>query len=250
MHSLPLRLLQALTVFGVALVWQGFAWFGLLNPILIGDPLGIVVFLYNGLFVNHEFITHLVWTLMGTVSAFVLGSVLGILFGLLFVMYPKFETFMEPILAGLNALPRVALAPVFLLWFGLGIASKIALGASLTFFIVLSNTVAGARGVNPDHLILARTLGTPAARVFTLITVPSAIPTIFSGLRLGLIYALLGVVAGELIAAQKGLGQLLTFYAGVFQTNGVFAILLLLAVLGSLVVWLMNAAEMWLLRWK
>jgi NitT/TauT family transport system permease protein len=193
---------------------------------------------------------HLLWTLAGTLAAFLLGSATGILVGLLFVAYPKVEQFIDPIFAGLNALPRIALAPLFLLWFGLGISSKIALGFSLTFFIVLSSTIAGARSVNSDHLMLADTLGASSTQIFRRITLPSAVPTVFSGLRLGLIYALLGVIAGEIIAAQHGLGQSLTFLAGTFQINGVFAVLLLLAMLGMSLTWIMTAVEARLLRWR
>lgn len=248
--GVPIWVGQIMTVLAAGAAWQFCFWAGWTNPILVGDPIGILRFLFDGLFVNRILLPHLLWTIMGTGSAFLLGSGAGIGVGLLFVTYPTAERFMEPILAGFNALPRIALAPLFLLWFGLGIASKIALGTSLTFFIVLSSTIAGARGVNGDHLILARTLGAGPSQVFYRITLPSAVPTVFSGLRLGLIYALLGVVAGEIIAAQKGLGQMLSFYAGVFQTNGVFAVLLLLALLGMGVIHLMNAIEARLLRWK
>ncbi len=221
-----------------------------INPIFIGRPTQIVRFLFDGLFVNYELVIQAYWTMVSTAAAFILGSAFGILFGFLFVTYPLVEKFLEPIFDGLNALPRIALAPLFLLWFGLGLASKIALGFSLTFFIVLSSTVAGARSVNTDFLILAKTLGASPASVFRKITLPSAVPSIFSGLRLGLIYALLGVIGGEIIAAEKGLGQLLSFLAGSFKTNGVFAVLILLSFLGGLLTYLTSKIEARLLRWR
>lgn len=231
-------------------VWEWISIKEIVNPIFIGRPTQIVRFLVEGLFVNNELLVHAWWTLMATAAAFILGSVFGILFGFLFVTYPVLEKLLEPVFDGLNALPRIALAPLFLLWFGLGIASKIALGFSLTFFIVLSSTIAGARGVNTDFLILARTIGASPMTVFRRITLPSAVPSMFSGLRLGLIYALLGVIAGEIIAAEKGLGQLLSFLAGSFKTNGVFAVLLLLAFMGSLLTKIASAIEARLLRWR
>ena len=125
--------------------------------------------------------------------------------GLLFVFYPRFHRAAEPYMALLNAMPRLALAPLFLLWFGLGVASKIAVGSSLTFFIVLSATVAGVRGVSSDHLVLSKTLGATPSQLFFKVTLPSAVPVIFSGLRLGLIFALLGVLGAEIrIAAEHG----------------------------------------------
>jgi NitT/TauT family transport system permease protein len=230
--------------------WEWISIKGIVNPIFIGRPTLIARFLFEGLFINGELLVHAWWTLVATAAAFALGSVMGILFGFLFVTYPLLEKLLDPVFDGLNALPRIALAPLFLLWFGLGLASKIALGFSLTFFIVLSSTIAGARGVNTDFLVLARTLGTTPMTVFRKITLPSAVPSIFSGLRLGLIYALLGVIAGEIIAAEKGLGQLLSFLAGSFKTNGVFAVLLLLALMGSLLTKIASTVEARLLRWR
>jgi NitT/TauT family transport system permease protein len=120
----------------------------------------------------------------------------------------------------------------------------------LTFFIVLGSTVAGARGVDPDHIRLARTLGAGPALIFRKVALISAVPTIFSGLRLGLVYALLGVIGGEIIAAQHGLGQYLSYLAGTFQTNGVFAVLLLLGLIGAVLMRLMGLVEARLLRWR
>jgi NitT/TauT family transport system permease protein len=247
---MPIWLSRAISLLVLLGIWEVLSRFGLINPLFFGNPAKILEFLFKGLFVNRELWSHTAWTMAGTVASFLLGSLAGVLVGLLFVTFPNVEEFLDPIFAGLNALPRIALAPLFLLWFGLGIASKIALGFSLTFFIVLGSTVAGARAVSSDHLILARTLGARPAQVFRRITLPGAVPTIFAGLRLGLIYALLGVIGGEIIAAQKGLGQLLSFLAGTFQINGVFAVLLLLALIGTALTWAMSAVELHLLRWR
>jgi NitT/TauT family transport system permease protein len=246
----PLWLARLVFIAALLAVWQAVAWAGRIDPIFIGDPIGIARFLFNGFFVNQSLLLHLFWTITSTLIAFGLGTAAGIAVGLLFVMYPTAERFLDPILNGLNALPRIALAPLFLLWFGLGVASKIALGFSLTFFIVLASTTAGARAISQDHITLARTLGASGSQVFREITLPGAVPTIFSGLRLGLIYALLGVIGGEIIAAQFGLGQLLAYLAGTFQINGVFGVLFILAILGTLLTYAMTQVELRLLRWR
>jgi NitT/TauT family transport system permease protein len=250
LRAIPVWLGRAVTLIVFIAIWEALSRKGMVNPLFFGQPSKIALFLFNGLFVQRQLIDHTIWTMLSTLAAFVLGSAGGILVGLLFVTFPRVEEFLDPIFAGLNALPRIALAPLFLLWFGLGIASKIALGFSLTFFIVLASTVAGARAINPDHLMLAKTLGARPSQVFRRITLPGAVPTVFAGLRLGLIYALLGVIGGEIIAAEKGLGQLLSFLAGTFQINGVFAVLLLLAILGTSLTWMMTAIELRLLRWR
>lgn len=250
LRATPVWLGRIITLALLVGVWEYLSAHQMINQLFFGRPSKIAVFLFNGLFVEGQLIEHTVWTMGSTLAAFILGSGAGILVGLLFVAFPRAEQFLDPIFAGLNALPRIALAPLFLLWFGLGVASKIALGFSLTFFIVLGSTIAGARAVNLDHITLARTLGASASQVFRRITLPGAVPTVFAGLRLGLIYALLGVVGGEIIAAQKGLGQMLSFLAGTFQINGVFAVLFLLAVLATSLTWLMTTLELHLLRWR
>jgi len=247
---MPVWLSRLISLAVLVAVWEWTAREAMINPLFIGTPSRILVFFWNGLLVGRELLEDTGWTLLATAIAFAGGSIAGILFGLLFVLWPPAEKFLEPILGGLNALPRIALAPLFLLWFGLGIGSKIALGLSLTFFIVLSSTVAGARSVDQDLVTLARTLGAGPATIFRKVTLVNAVPTIFAGLRLGLIYALLGVIGSEIIAAQHGLGQRLSYLAGTFQTNGVFAVLLLLGLLGSGLTWLMTAIEARLLKWR
>ena len=165
-------------------------------------------------------------------------------------MFPKVEHAMDPYLTVLNAMPRLALAPLFLLWFGLGIGSKIAVGTSLSFFIVLANTVAGIRGVSQDLIVLSRSLGATPRQVFFKVTLPSAVPVIFSGLRLALIYSMLGVVGAELIAAEHGLGQQLAYLQATFNMNGVMALLVLLAMLGMVVTQGMTRLEKAMLRWQ
>jgi NitT/TauT family transport system permease protein len=232
------------------LLWEWAARTKAIDPLFIGQPSKIAAYLVGAIGGEHSLIMDAGWTLGSTAVAFLIGSVGGLAFGLLFVAYPMIERFFDPLFSALNALPRIALAPLFLLWFGLGPASKIALGASLTFFIVLNSTIAGARSVDADWLTLSRMLGASKVAMFFKVTLISAVPTIFSGLRLGLIYALLGVIGGEIIAAQHGLGQQLTYLAGTFDTNGVFGVLLVLALIGVTLTWAMSAVENHLLRWR
>ncbi len=230
--------------------WELAAKRGLFDPAFVGQPSGIFAFLWEELFVTAKVWSDLGWTLAGTGIAFALGSLAAVGVGLLFVSFPRFEAFMEPYLTAFNVMPRIALAPLFILWFGFGLGSKIAVGFSLTFFIVLSSTVAGIRGVSQDHVTLTRTLGAPPMRMFFMVTLPSAVPVIFSGLRLGLIYALLGVIGAEIIASEHGLGQRLAYLSSTFNVNGVMALLFVLSILGVAITFAMNALEKRLLRWQ
>lgn len=231
-------------------IWEAAARYGLLDPTFFGRPSGIRDYLWKGFITGGKLWVELGYTLAGAAISFVVGSVAAIALGLVFTTYPLLHRAAEPYLTLLNAMPRIALAPLFLLWFGIGIGSKIAVGVSLTFFIVLSATVAGIRGVASDHLILSRALGATPSQLFFKVTLPSAVPVIFSGLRLGLIFALLGVVGAELIAAEHGLGQTLAYLQSTFGMDGVMALLFLLALLGLSVTAIMNRIERALLAWQ
>jgi len=245
------RLAAHVLFLGVFLgVWELAAAREWLNPLFFGRPSGIASYLYKGLAIDGKLWLELGYTLTGAAISFFAGSVAAIALGMVFIMFPRFHHATEPYLTLINAMPRIALAPLFLLWFGLGIGSKIAVGFSLTFFIVLSATVAGIRGVNTDHLVLSKALGATRRQVFFKVTLPSAVPVIFSGLRLGLIFSLLGVVGAELVAAEHGLGQTLSYLQSTFNMDGVMGLLVLLAGLGLGVTALMNRIERALLDWQ
>ena len=215
-----------------------------------GTPVGIVNYLWNGFVTGRKLWLELGYTVSGTIISFLVGSIAALALGLTFVMFPKVEHAMDPYLMVLNAMPRFALAPLFLLWFGLGIGSKIAVGTSLAFFIVLANTVAGIRGVSQDLVILSRSLGATPKQIFFKVTLPGAVPVIFSGLRLALIFSMLGVVGAEIIAAEHGLGQTLSYLQSTFNMNGVMGLLVLLSMLGMLVTRGMTRLEKTLLKWQ
>lgn len=249
--SMTLRVIRHL-VFIVAFlaVWEFAASRGWLDPSLFGRPSGIGHYLVEGFITQGNLWLDLGYTVLGTVISFVLGSLAALALGLVFTRYPGVEKAMDPYLTLLNAMPRFALVPLFLLWFGLGLASKIAVGTSLSFFVVLANTVAGIRNVPQDFLTLSRSLGASPGDLFFKVTLPSAVPVIFSGLRLALIFSLLGVVGAEIIAAEHGLGQTLAFLQSNFNMDGVMALLLVLSALGVLVTFGMARIERHLRRWQ
>lgn len=250
MKNLPLLVKHALFCFAFFGAWEFFHRLELLSPTFFGSPFGIVSFLWEGFFVKAALWKDVGYTLFGTFVSFFIGTSLALSVALVFLMYPKIERASEPYLTVFNAMPRIALAPLFLLWFGLGLGSKIAVGSSLSFFIVLSSAVAGMRSVSPDHLTLSRTLGATPTQIFFKLTMPAAIPMLFSGLRLGLIYSMLGVIGSELIAAEHGVGQQLSFLQSMFNMNGVMGLIGLLAAIGMLLTKAMTAVERRLLIWQ
>ena len=231
-------------------VWEWASYARWIDPILIGAPSGVAKYLWQELFITGSLFEDFAYTIGATLTAFVLGSVGGILTGMLFVTRPNIEAVLSPLLMALNSMPRIALAPLFLIWFGLGVGSKVALAFTLTYFIVLTNTVAGGRGVNPDHITLAQTLGASRSQIFRKFTLPSAVPVIFNGLRLGLVFALLGVIGGEILASEHGLGNTLQLLGASFKTSGVFGVIILLSLVGIGITWFMSWLEDRLLSWK
>jgi len=248
--ALGLRLGQLVLVCALFGLWEAAARLHLIDASIFGDPSGILAFLEDGLFDTGTIWSDAGSTFEAVALAFLFGSLAAITIAAIFARWPLTERLIEPVFTALNAMPRIALAPMFIIWFGLGIWSKVAVGSSLTFFIVLSATVAGIRGVSSDHLILARTLGATPLKIFFSITLPSAVPVVFSGLRLGLIYAMLGVVGSEIIASRNGLGQEVAYMSSTFNVDGVMGVILLLALIGYGVSQTMTSVERWLLRWQ
>ncbi len=243
-------LVGRLALLAVALgLWEELAQAKLIPAAFIGQPSQILPLLVNET-LNGKFPLAAVDTLAATLSAFLLGGVLALLTALMLAIAPTLKELVDPYIDALNALPRVALVPLFIVWFGLGTLSKIVSGISLMYFILLYNTLAGAQSVDPDHLQLARSLGLRRWQVFLRVVIPTAIPSIFVGLRLGLVYTLLGVVTAELIAGGKGLGSLISYYSNTFDANGVFAVLVVLIVLADALSMIMTWVERRLTRWN
>ncbi|MFE5708839.1 ABC transporter permease [Rhodococcus koreensis] len=189
-------------------------------------------------------------TMLAVVIAWVLASIVGVVAGITLGLLPTVERILAPFLDAANAMPRIALAPFFIVAFGIGTQAKVALASTLVFFIVLSASRAGVRSADAEWLRLSAVLGAKKHHLFWKVMLPVATPAIIAALRLGLIYALLGVVGSELIAAENGLGQLIAQYSSLFRLEAVYAILILLAVIAVVLNQVMAAIERQLLRWQ
>jgi NitT/TauT family transport system permease protein len=193
---------------------------------------------------------NLLTTLVEAALSFLIGSALGVLVGLGLARTPFLADLLQPFLRACNALPRVVLAPVFLLWFGLGIWSKVALGVTVVFFVVFFNAFRGAREVDPVIVANARLLGASERQLMRHVFLPSALSWIFSSLHVSIGLAIIAVVVGEYILAAQGLGCLIAQAEGTADTTGVFAGMTVLAVGVLLVGALVNACERRLVRWQ
>jgi NitT/TauT family transport system permease protein len=238
------------TLLGIAIlfVWQGVSGrlidnFFISNPIDVGQRL-------IGWTLDGSIFTHLWATIYATMAGFAIGSVLGGTLGIWLGVSPFISRLLNPYLNGLNALPKVALAPLFVLWFGLGIESKIALAAALVLFLVFLNTFAGVRQVDQDLIEIARLMKATRLQVIAKVIVPSAMSWMFAGLRVSVPYALIGAVIGEMVASNKGLGYLVQFSGAQFDTAGVFAVLIVIALLAMTLNFLVDAVQNHLEQWR
>ncbi len=214
-----------------------------------GEPVKVfsVVWIW---FTGGEIYPHLWVTLQETVLAFIIGTVFGLGVGLWLGLSPFASAVTDPFIKGLNAMPRVILAPIFMVWFGLGIWSKVALGVTLVFFIVFFNVYQGVKEVSPVVLNSARMLGASRAQLLRHVYLPSATSWVFSSLHTSVGMAFVGAVVGEYLGSAKGVGYLIHQAEGTFDINTVFAGILVLTVFALLLDFAVTVAENRLLKWR
>jgi len=241
-----LRLLVLALIVGI---WEGLCRSGLASEFWVSRPFLIVERLWEAVRSTTLWV-HMGVTLIETASGFLLGALAGILTGFALARSRRAHVALEPYLMGIYSLPRVALAPLFIMWFGIGILSKIVLAISIVFFILLINTYVGVQNVDRDLVNSVKTMGATPRFVTRRVVLPSCIPWIFSGLRISMALALTASVVGEMLAAQYGLGFMLARASGTFDTTGIFMVLIILALLAIGTYNLMARLEKRLLHWQ
>ncbi|WP_241566101.1 ABC transporter permease [Prescottella agglutinans] len=189
-------------------------------------------------------------TVSAALIALVASAVIGIAVGIGLALSPSVEAVVSPFLDAINAMPRIALAPVFVIYFGIGSTSKIVLAFTLVVFIITINTRAGVASADPELLRLSVVMGANKWQRFYKVLLPVAVPSIFAGLRLGLIYSLLGVVGAELIASTAGLGQQISASSAAFDLGTVYAALIVLAIIAAAFNAASGRIEKAILRWQ
>ena len=229
--------------------WEWAVRSGRADAFFFAQPSTIWAFLVDE-FAEGGIWLHIGVTLRETLLGFAIGAAAGIVAGIVRTQSAFVAGVTDPFMTILNVLPRVALAPMFIIWFGIGEMSKVALAISLVFFILMLNTEAGMKSLDREMIVTMRALGATSRQLFWKVMLPGAVPAIFGGLRLGVVYSLLAVVVGEMIAARAGLGQRIAFHSASFRTEGVLGTILVLAMIGLALNFLVARAEQWLLRWR
>ncbi|MCW5620851.1 MAG: ABC transporter permease [Burkholderiales bacterium] len=229
----PLWPWQVLLLVGLFLFWHVLTRSEVLPPFFFGEPLQVLGRIWDW-FASGRIFPHLGVTLLETLLAFVLGTVLGLACGLWLGLSPRAARLLDPYITAFNSMPRVILAPIFAVWFGLGIWSKVLLGVTLVFFIVFFSVYHGVREVSPVLLNNARMLGATRTQLLRHVYLPSATGWVFASLHASVGMAFVGAVVGEYLGSARGVGYLILQAEGVFDVNTVFAgvIVLTLAALG------------------
>src|SRR5213596_18831 len=254
-----LSLYHALLLGGVFLFWYVMTEPGLIPPFYFDDPTRAKFFFGQPLevfkriwewFAGGSIYLHLGVTLIETLLAFAIGTVLGLILGLWLALSPTASTLADPYIKAMNAMPRVILAPIFAVWFGLGITSKVVFGITLVFFIVFFNVYQGVREVSPVVLANARMLGASGKQLLRHVYLPSATSWVFSSLHTSIGLAFVGAVVGEYLGSAQGVGYLILQAEGSFDINTVMAGILVLTAfalgLDAMVSW----GERRLMKWQ
>jgi NitT/TauT family transport system permease protein len=207
---------------------------GLLGiPHFIIPPLSLVAEEFVRMLQVNHLLMHTAVTAGEVIAGFLIGSLLGALIGYLLGMSPTAEFTLSPYILALQIAPKVAFAPLFILWMGFTVYPKILVAVLIVFFPVMINVLTAVRTVDPDLVNLARSFKASRAQIFWKIEFPSSMPPMFAGLRIGSTLAVVGVVVGELVGGNRGLGYLLSFGEGQANTPMVFVAILMLTVVGS-----------------
>lgn len=232
----------------VVSLWEWAARADYLDPMVLPAPGEIAANLIDGLG-SGIYISNLQVTLVQAISGFFIACALGIAIGSLTTLSERLSRAIQPIVLALEATPKIALAPLIIVWFGYGMGSKVALSAVIGFFPVFIGTVSGLRSADPGRMDVLRALGARRWQIFTMVALPGALPHIFAGINIAVVLALLGTIVGEFMGSKEGLGTLILYANGNLDTARVFSILLVLAATGLTLHALVDLTRARLLFW-
>lgn len=232
---------------GVVFLWSFFS--GTVSNLILPDPKEVFEVLIEGL-VSGRFYPHIFVTLMEVFSGLLIGVILGMSVGIMIGEYPFLREMLSVYIVISQAVPKIALAPLFMLWFGYGMTSKIVITALICFFPLLESTASAIQQVNEDQLALFKLMHAKRWQILWHLKLPAGLPTILQGFRVAAILALVGAAVGEFIGANQGLGALIIASQGMMDTTLMFAVLIILSAIGLLLYILVEGVERQLLKYK
>jgi NitT/TauT family transport system permease protein len=223
-----------LLIISVALAsWEWAVWAFEIAPYILPAPSAVYSALLRGIG-SGIYLQHMWVTLTETFLGFALGTLLAFLLGTAVALSRRVEYLLYPFIVMFQAMPKVALAPLIVVWFGLGLTSKVINAALVAFFPLMVNTIAGLRSADEDRINLMRSLAATKGQIFWMLQLPNALPYIFAGLEIAMIFALIGAIVAEFVGAERGLGMLIQSMNFNMDVAGQFSVLLILSLIGLL----------------
>lgn len=241
--------LSPLSFIAILVIWEVVARAGWVSPLVLPAPSriwdGLVI-----LFTADWFPQHVWMTTAETLIGFFVGGVAAIALGILMVNIRLFKEIIYPYVVAFQVMPKVVLAPIFITWFGFGMESKVVMAIAISFFPVVINTVVGLESVEENELLLMRSLAASRGQVFWKLAWPTALPSIFAGLKTSLTLALIGALVAEFVTAKEGLGTLITTFSFELKVYLVFAVIVVVSVLGLVLYGIMEVLERKIVFWR
>jgi NitT/TauT family transport system permease protein len=241
--------LQILAVVSFFLLWEAAVRLEWLSAFLVGQPSGVLRNLIVSI-ANGSLFTDAGYTIFEAILGFAFGTVIGSVIGLTLWYSVFVARLVEPFIAAINSVPKIALAPIIILWFGTGLLSKVALAISLTSIVALITAYQAAKDADKDLQALLFSMGASKQQIFKRVIAPSTLPAIIATFRINIGFALVGAVVGEFISSQHGLGHVIYVASSLYDLNTVWAGLFTLMLVGFLFYHLVEVTERWLLPWK
>lgn len=246
--AVPLLVARVGLAVGILVVWEMSSG-AIVSTLWVSKPSAIAAVWVDWVASGYLFL-HIGVTLQEMLLGFIAGSTSAIAVGVLLGRSRFLAALLDPFITALYSLPKIALAPLFVIWFGIGISMKVMMAAVIVFFLVFWNTYGGVRSVDRDLVDVVRVLGASRRQILLKVVIPSALPWIFTGLKLAVPYSLIGAIVGEIIASNRGLGHVLAAASGRFDTAALFAGLFTLTIISGTMNALLNRSEKRFLRWK
>jgi NitT/TauT family transport system permease protein len=232
----------------VILAWEWIVRTWQVQPFILPPPSAVGAALLGG-FRSRLFISHFWVTLYEALLGFLIAAGAGITVGAVIAQFRLVEKTLYPYLVALQTMPKIAIAPLIIVWFGFGISSKVVIAATVAFFPVLVNVIVGLKTIDQSKLDLMRSLNATRWQTFRMVKLPNALPFVFAGLDVAVVFSVLGAIVGEFVGAQQGLGNLILQFNFSLDIAGVFAVLILLSVLGVALHLIMQALQKRLIFW-
>jgi NitT/TauT family transport system permease protein len=242
-------MLQVVAVVAFFALWEIGVRMGWISAFLVGSPAGIFSFAYK-MILSGELLSDTWYTLFEAILGFIIGTIFGSLLGLALWYSVFVARLVEPFIVAINSVPKIALAPIVVLWFGTGLVSKVALSVSLTAIVALIAAYQAAKDADVDLQSLLISMGADKHQVFFKAVVPSTLPSIIATFRINVGFGLVGAVVGEFISSQRGLGHLIYTASSLYDLNTVWVGLFTLMVMGFVLYYVIDMIERVSLPWK